>query len=72
MDTGLFLGLAVGNLPQSAFSANAQQAAAMREWALRGLQNAHIPPEVARLRKAQQYAADVRARRPEMQVRRIA
>jgi predicted aconitase len=37
-----------------------------------GLQNACIPPEVARLRKAQATAAEVRARRPEMQVRRIA
>jgi hypothetical protein len=36
-----------------------------------GLQNAYVPPAVAKLHKAQAMAADVRARRPEMQVRRI-
>lgn len=34
-------------------------------------QSGYVPPEVMRLRRAQKIAAEVRARRPEMQVRKV-
>lgn len=60
------------NVSQLRAMVRAQQHAPMSLAQLAGLTNAYIPPEVLRLRRAQKIAAEVRARHPGMQVRKVA